>query len=413
MPNRLPPGFDVIGKIQMELKQSGNLTTRQIILFFAAMVAFAAAMGIFESIFHNFLADIFDIAPDTRGELELPREFPGFMVVAMAGVLAVLPVTRLGAVGAILFAAGAVGLAFTRSSYYMMVAILMVASAGHHLLQPVQTSIALALSHKGNRGLRIGQTRAIGSIGTILGGGFVWLVFRSQPQYRLAFLCAAGISAVVAIVYSAMHIPHLHQPRARLVLKKKYSLYYVLEFLFGARKQIFLTFGPWVLVRIYSLEAGSIARLYIIAAVIGIGFKPLAGTLIDRLGERVIMVVDGLILALVCLGYGYAREMASAENAIIIASACFVADNLLFSLGAARPTYLSKLTNSAQEITSTLSMGLSINHIASMVLPVLAGLLWAEFGFETVFLAAAILAVSIAAISMLVPRKRALLAQAK
>ena len=221
----------------------------------------------------------------------------------------------------------------------------------------------------------------------------------------MGFLCAAGAAAVAGIIYGLMHIPRLHRPRAKLVIRRKYSLYYVLEFFFGARKQIFLTFGMWVLIRIYQQPASTIAALLVTASAIGIVFKPLAGLAIDRFGERAVLVVDGLILAVVCMGYGYAGHVAGPATALTIVKICFISDNLLFSLGTARTTYLSRLTDSHQEITSTLAMGVSINHIASMLIPALAGFVWVVYGFEQVFLGAACLALAIVAISSLVPPK--------
>ncbi|NCB40050.1 MAG: hypothetical protein EOM80_14895, partial [Erysipelotrichia bacterium] len=95
------------------------------------------------------------------------------------------------------------------------------------------------------------------------------------------------LAGVGSLIYASMHIPHLHQRRAGMVLRKRFSLYYLLEFLFGARKQIFLTFGPWVLIKVYDLPATSIAGLLMIASVIGIVFKPLAGMAIDYFGEPI------------------------------------------------------------------------------------------------------------------------------
>ena len=166
-----------------------------------------------------------------------------------------------------------------------------------------------------------------------------------------------------------------------------------------------------MLIRVYQQPASGIAGLLMTAAVIGIVFKPLAGLLIDRLGERFTMVTDGLALVLVCLGYGYAMRIASAETARVIACSCFVADNLLFALGAARATYISRLTDSAQELTATLCAGVSINHIASMIIPALAGILWVTLGYESVFLAGAALAMVISIVSCLVPAKRVLVEQ--
>jgi len=376
-------------------------------LLLGAAAWFGAAIGVHESIFNNFLSDTFGLSASARGQLEFPRELPGFLVVLTTGILYALPVTWLAVVGALTFSAGMLGIVAVGSSFWPMVLMMMCASVGLHLMQPVGASIAIGLSDETSRGTRMGQMGAIGTVGTVLGAGFVWLFFdKVNPQYRTGFLCAAAGSVVCALFYGMMHIPHLHQPRARLVFREQYRLYYVLELLFGARKQIFFTFGPWVLIKVYGAPANSIAVLLMIASLIGIVFKPLAGMAIDRFGERKVMMVDGIVLAVVCVGYGYALEVTGdAEVARPIASACFIADNLLFSLGTARAVYLSRMSDSPQEITSTLAMGVSINHVASMTIPAAAGVIWTVFGYERVFLAAALLAVSIAAVSTLVPRR--------
>jgi MFS family permease len=217
---------------------------------------------------------------------------------------------------------------------------------------------------------------------------------------------AAG-GAATALLYAAMHVPHLQQPRPRLVFKKEYTLYYALELFAGARKQIFLTFGPWVLIRMYHLSASRMGALLTTAALIGILVRPAAGMAMDRFGERAVMIADGLALSVVCIGYGYAGGLtSSADHARILASACYVLDNLLFSLGDARTLYLSRLSRSPQEMTSTLAMGVSINHVASMTIPAVAGLVWVRFGYGRVFLAAAALAILIAALATRVPSKR-------
>jgi len=214
------------------------------------------------------------------------------------------------------------------------------------------------------------------------------------------------MAAAAAVFYTMMHIPHLHQKRARLVVRKKYRLYYALEVLFGARKQIFITFGFWVLIDVYGQEASGIGQLLMAAALVGIVFKPLVGAAIDRFGERSVLIADGLILAVVCLGYGYAMHLApNPAQALLIAQGCFILDNLLFSLGSGRAIYLSRIAESPEDLTSTLALGVSINHIASMSIPAVAGAVWELFGYERVFLAAALLAVGISCVSTLVPRK--------
>ncbi|MBN2308047.1 MAG: MFS transporter, partial [Candidatus Hydrogenedentes bacterium] len=357
--------------------------------------------------FNNFLVDTYALDADARGWLEFPRELPGLLVVLMAAILCMLTVTQMGIVGALTFAAGLLGLAlWGPANYWLMVFLMMVGSAGMHLLQPVTSSIALSLGDPSKRGWRMGQLGVVGVVGSVLGAGIVWLLFlRDTPRYGLWFAVAAGTAAISAVLYFRLHIPHLHQPRARLVIRKRFWLYYLLEFLFGARKQIFLTFGFWVLIKEYGQHAGGFAGLIMIASIVGLGFKPLVGLAIDRFGERSIMIADGLMLAVVCIGYGFAKRLTGdAHTAHRIASACFIADNLLFALGTSRSVYVARLTESPQELTSTLAVGVSINHIASMVLPGLGGLLWMAFGYERVFVVAALLAVSISAVSTLVPK---------
>jgi len=381
---------------------------RQMLLFFVTVALLSVVSSVHDSIFNNFLSATFGLSAGERGGLEFPRELPGLLVVLMAGVLSALSVTAIGVVGAIVFGLGMTGLALFGSHYSPMVLMMMVGSAGMHLLQPVGSSVILALSDDSNRGKRMGQAGAIATVGIIAGTGLVWIFFdRAGSPYRLVFLAQAGVCLLAAAVYGAMHIPHLHQPRARVVLRKRFGLYYLLEFLFGARKQIFITFGPWVLIRVYGLQASNIAKLLMTAALIGVVFRPLAGMAIDRFGERLVMVVDGLVLAVVCIGYGYAMRFAgSPAVALQIACVCYILDDLLFALGTARSVYLSRMTESPQELTSSLALGVSVNHLASMTIPFFAGMVWDSFGYERVFLGAALLALGIGAVSTRVPRRR-------
>lgn len=367
----------------------------------------ACATGIHDSIFNNFLSDAFNLSAGGRGLLEFPREAPGFLVFVTAGILATLPLTRVGVVATLVFATGMLGLGLLGSTFWLMIIMMCVGSTGMHLLQPVGATLAIGLSDESNRGRRMGQMGAVDTTAAVVGTGLVWLLFdKAAPQYRTGFVCAAVLGCAAAFMYSLMHVPHLLERRPRMVFRMRYRLYYLLELFAGARKQIFITFGPWVLIKVYDEPATSIAGLLMIAALIGIFFKPMAGVMVDRFGERAVMIADGLVLILVCVGYGYAIPLTgSPESARILACGCYVADNLLFALGSARYVYLSRVTPTSRELTSTLSMGVSINHIASMTIPIGAGALWIGFGYERVFLVGAVLALLTAALALFVPAK--------
>jgi MFS family permease len=397
---RIPP-MDVPSPVIDE----ASLLRRQLVLFLCTALCLAMANGVYEPVFNNFLKDTFALDAQTRGQLEFPRELPGLMVVVMTGVLCMLTVTRVGMTGALVYAAGLAGLSLFGGVYGVMVLLMVLASTGQHLIMPVSGSIAVGLSTSGNRGKRLGQLEMVNTFGMILGSGSMWfLLAKTNPQYRMAFAGAAGLALMGALLYGRLHFPEMHQRRGRFVYRRKFSLYYMLEFLHGARKQIFLTFGPWVLIQVYGMEARDIAGLVMTASIIGLVFKPVAGHLIDRLGERLVLVADGLMLFVVCMGYGFAGYlMGSPEKALPLAAACYVGDHLLFALGMGRVVYMSRVADSPSEVTSTLAMGTSINHIASMLIPMAAGLIWVSMGYHQVFLGAAVLALMISVLSGAIP----------
>lgn len=380
---------------------------KQLLLFFAATICLAATSAVSDSVFNNFLNDTFAIQATGRGALEFPRETPGLLVVVMAGALAAIPVARVGIIGAGTLALGLAGLIFVGHSWFAMVAMLVLASTGLHLMMPVESSISIGLGGETRRGRRMGQVDALRCIGAIAASGSILVLFRRfGPHYKSAFFAGAVLAAIAALLYSRMHVAHLHARRPRLVFRKKYSLYYTLELLYGARKQIFLTFGPWVLIKEYRQEASAIAGLLMIAAVIGLGFKPLMGYAIDRFGERVMLVTEGTVLIFVCLGYGYATELTSTQEAArLLVCTCFVLDSLLFTIGSARAIYVSRIIQSPEELTSTLSMGVSINHVVSMTIPLVAGALWVWAGYQVVFLSAAVLAATVSVNALRIPRR--------
>lgn len=377
----------------------------QIGLYYGALACVAVGAGIHDSTFNNYLAETFQLTADARGRLEFPRELPGFLVVMVAGLLCMLPLTRVGLVATFISMVGLAGLAFSQGSYGFMILMMLAMSTGMHLLQPLGASIVLGLSDEGRRGTRLGQAAAVHTFFTAVGTGLIWLFMdRVSPQYRITFLCAAVLFFLGGLFYAVMHIPHMHQRRQSLVLRRKYSLYYVLEFLAGARKQIFLTFGPWVLIKVYGLPAPSIAGLLMTACLIGVVFKPVAGMAMDRYGERSVMMAEGMVLALVCLGYGYAQWLIPDPLwARRLACACFILDEMLFALGNARALYLSRMVPSVQELNASLAMGVSINHVASMAIPAVAGVIWVTLGYDRLFLGAAVFALVLSAVATRVP----------
>lgn len=380
---------------------------RELTVFLVVTAAMGMTFGIFETTFNNYLNDTFAITAAARGNLEFPRELPGFLVTLMGGVLFFLSVTRLGVLSAVGIAVGIVGLAFTGEDYARMIAFMVIWSAGNHLLMPITGTIALSLAPPHQRAARMGQIGAVGMAATIVGATIVWAGLQYiDIGYRGTFLIAAGGAVIAAIFIGFINpLPKREGRRPKLVLKRRYGLYYVLNIFSGARKQIFMTFGVWVLIKVFEQPAYTIAKLWIVASAIGIIFQPQLGKLIDRVGERIILMANAIVIVIICLGYGFAHLLPMAHPVWVV-YICYVVDNVIFATGMARATYLDKIAEHEEDIHASLSVGVTIDHAVSMSIPALGGMAWVLYGYPWVFVGAAGIAVLnlIAAAFIRVPR---------
>jgi hypothetical protein len=384
--------------------------------YLVAVALMAVCGGIFENTYNNYLNWAFHISPQTRGNLEFVREFPGLLNVLFIAALAAFPETRVAALGALITGVGMAGFGLRGESWRPMLLFTLFWGAGSHILMPIRSSLTMGFGGETKRGRRLGQVGAVSIAGSILGAGVVWVVFDAfggrgtgsaraieKWQFDSTFYVAAAACAGAAILYSRLRDVGAQTKRPTFVFKRKYWLYYVLNVLFGARKQVFLTFGRWVLVTIFLQPPTTFAKLWIIASIIGIGFTPAVGRLIDRLGERTILMVDSIVLLLVCAGYAGAKHLGLGGSAtLVLVCACFVVDQLFFAVGMARDTYMAKIADSPEDLVASLSVGVTINHLVAMSVPSLGGMLWEAHGFESVFVAAAGVALLMMAFSSMV-----------
>ena len=366
----------------------------QLKLFLAGIALLSITGGIGESIFNNFLSDTFNLSAGARGLLEFPRELPGLLVALFIGALFFLSETRIAAFSALCVGVGMLGIAIWGASWTVMLVFMLVWNAGTHMMMSIRSSIGMELAHAEHKGRRLGQIQGVGIAASIIGCAIVWILMKYVGAgYRAMFIIGGVVALLAAFVLFTMWMPNAHLQRPKFVFRRQYWLYYTLAFLFGARKQIFITFGPWVLIKIFNQPAYIFAQLWMVAGVLGIFFQPALGRAIDRFGERWVLVVDSGMVFGVCIGYGYAHLIGSHALALGVLYACFVGDLLLFGTNIARDTYLAKIALKPGDVAPSLSLGVSINHVASMSVPALGGLIWMEYGHASVFLAAAGVAV--------------------
>jgi len=361
-----------------------------------ATLFFGAASGIFMATLNNYLAEVHNLSAAARGWLELPRELPGFLMMFVAGaLLSVLRESQMAAVAMLFTAAGAFGLGFLSPTTSALVLFITLWSLGDHVIFAVEGPIGLKLAQEGREGKRLGQFGGARNLGTILGVGAVFFLARMLgDRFGLFYAIAAASALMAGLCYSRLDVGRGDGRSRRMVVKRKYGVFYAISALFGIRKQIFMVFGAWVLVELHDVSVGTIALLYFAAATLGVVVRPLLGEVIDWLGERVVLAADEVLLIGICLTYAFATDVLSNHLALPALYAAYILDSMLFALRIARTTYLKKIADDPSEITPTISMGITIDHAVAMTLPVLSGYIWEAFGFRWVFVLAAVIAVA-------------------
>jgi MFS family permease len=360
------------------------------------------AGGINSTIFNNYLSDVYKLSADARGIVEFPREMPGVLIMVVLGFLAFLGDIRIAMVGLLGASLGMLGLGMFSPTFAIMMIWMMIYSLGTHMVMPVTPVIGMSLSGKESYGSRLGRFSAYGLFGTLFAYAFVWVGFRYFGlTYRVSFLVAAVFYVLAALASGLMKANKPEKRKIKFVFRKRYSLYYILCIVNGARKQIFMTFAPWVLIQVFHLDAPVFAILGVIVALVSIMTRTIVGKTIDIKGERFILSLEAILLLIICIGYAFAADFFSAGVAVVIIAGCYIIDNSMNAVEMARSTYVRKIAVDPDDVTPTLSAGTSIDHIVSMSIPVFGGMLWAAVGYKYVFIAAA----GIALLNLFLSRK--------
>jgi len=268
---------------------------------------------------------------------------------------------------------------------------------GQHLFMPMSNSIAMNLADSENMGKKLGQVNGANTAMFLLTSAITTVIFRRvKVNYQISFLVIALALMISAVLILKM-APHKGTKKAkRLFVRREYSKFYWLSILYGARKQIFITFGPWVLIKVFKQDAATFSILGFIIAAIGMFFKPYVGKLIDRRGEKFVLSAEAIMLIVVCMGYAFSQAFFKGVGkeylSLYFVCGFFVIDQLLTAAGMARVTYLKKIAVNPEDVSPTLSMGISMDHLVSMFVPFLGASVWSTFGYEYVFLCGALIA---------------------
>ncbi|MGR3541449.1 MAG: MFS transporter [Hasllibacter sp.] len=374
---------------------------RPVALLFLMAMAMPVAFATWSALLNNFVIEVAGFDGVDIGTLHTVREIPGFLAIAVILLLILFHEQTLALVSlALLGIATALTAQFPSMAGILTITLL--SSIGFHYYETVNQSLQLQWIDKARAPQTLGLLLAAGSGATFIAYVLIVLTWEALGlTYSHVYWVSGGFTALAAL-YAYLAFPRFEAPnpqRRELVLRRRYWLYYALQFLAGARRQIFIVFAGFMMVERFGMQVHEITALYLGTLVVNVVTAPLVGRAVARWGEGRALAVEYAALGTIFLAYGGIYWF---DWGIGVGMALYVANHIFFALALALKTYFQKIADPS-DIAPTAAVAFTINHVAAVGLPIPLGLLWL-ISPDLVFLAAAGIALASLALSLLVPR---------
>ena len=387
--------------ITLSQAQSLPLWRRPIALLFLMAFAMPIAFATWSALLNNFVIEAAQFDGSDIGWLHTVREIPGFLAIGVIFLILFIREQILGLLALLLLGvATAVTAEFPSLQGLLIVTLL--SSIGFHYYETVNQSLQLQWLDKKRAPQTLGWLLSMGSAATLVAYGLLVLTWRNfDLSYSTVYWLAGGVTALLAVAAFVIY-PQFESPNPqtkKMVLRKRYWLYYALQFMSGARRQIFVVFAAFMMVQRYGYDVHEITALFMLTLVANMIAAPLLGRAVSFFGERMALIFEYLGLAIIFLLYAGLYHF---DWGPWMAAVLYVANHVFFALALAIKTYFQKIADPA-DIAPTAAVAFTINHIAAVFLPALLGYIWLSSPI-TVFLLAAGMAVVSLLLSFLVPR---------
>ncbi|MDP7149614.1 MAG: MFS transporter [Paracoccaceae bacterium] len=377
------------------------LWRRPLTLLFMMALAMPIAFNTWSALLNNFVIELGGFDGSDNGWLHTVRETPGFLAVGVIAIIIFIREQVLGLVSLILLGAATMVTAQFPSMGGILT-VTMLSSIGFHYYETVNQSLQLQWLPKDRAPQILGWLLAAGSVTTFIAYGIIVALWEPLGlTYNMVYMAGGGLTAVIALV-CLLAYPQFEASTPqikKMVLRKRYWLYYALTFMAGARRQIFIVFAAFMMVEKFGFAVDEITSLYLINLVINIVIAPLIGKAVGTWGEKRALVFEYTGLAIVFFLYGGLYWFGWG---VVLASVLYVVDHMLFSLALALKTYFQKIAD-PQDIAPTAAVAFTINHIAAVFLPAALGYLWLASPGAVFTLAASMALVSLL-LALLIPR---------
>jgi len=374
---------------------------RPVTLLFLMAAAMPVAFATWSALLNNFVIEVAGFDGSDIGWLHTVREIPGFLAVGVIAVIVFMHEQVLGLVSLVLLGV-ATALTAQFPSLAGILTITMLSSIGFHYYETVNQSLQLQWIDKLRAPKVLGWMVAAGSAATLVAYLLIVATWETLGlTFNMVYMLAGGFTAVVALLCMVAY-PRFEAPNPqvkRMILRRRYWLYYALQFMAGARRQIFVVFAGFMMVEKFGFEVHEVTGLFLVNLLANMIFAPLMGRAVFSYGERATLAFEYAGLMIVFLAYGGIYYFGWG---VVLAASLYVVDHLLFALALALKTYFQKIADPG-DIAPTAAVAFTINHIAAVFLPALLGYLWLVSPGGVFILAAAMAGVSLF-LSLLIPR---------
>ena len=333
-------------------------------------IAMPIAFNAWSAMLNNFVVEKAAFTGVEIGILQSLREVPGFLSFTLIFVLLVIKEQTFAVFSLALLGLGVCLTGFFPTVYGLYFTTVLM-SIGFHYFEAVKQSLSLQWLSKEEAPIILGKLLAVGSLTSLIVYGCLWTLLEFfQLPYWINFVIAGGICIFLALVMFIFYpaFPSKVEQNQNLVLRKRYWLYYLLTFLSGARRQIFVVFAAFLMVEKFGYSASQVTLLFLVNYAFNYLFAEKIGSLISKFGERRALTFEYIGLIIVFIAYGLV------ENATV-AAFLYILDHMFFALAIAITTYFQKIAD-PKDMASNAGVSFTINHIAAIVVPALLGLVW-------------------------------------
>ena len=350
--------------------QTSSRWRTPITLLILMSVAMPLAFNTWSALLNNFAVEQAAFTGVEIGMLQSLREVPGFLSFTVIFVLLVIKEQTFAVFSLALLGLGVALTGFFPTEYGLYFTTVLM-SIGFHYFEAIKQSLSLQWLSKDEAPQVLGRLIAVGSITSLIVYGVLWVLLELvELSFLWNFALAGGLCCVLAVIMwlGFPHFPSKTAQHKTLVLRRRYWLYYLLTFLSGARRQIFVVFAAFLMVEKFGYSASEVTLLFLINYAFNWFFAERIGALIHRIGERRAITIEYIGLIFVFIAYGLV------DNATL-AAALYVIDHMFFAMAIAISTYFQKIAD-PKDMASTAGVSFTISHIAAIVIPAALGLVW-------------------------------------